>query len=444
MRRGLIAGLLAAASAGGMPADAAGVGATGAGDRSAELRALLVRQPRGPQDEAALVRAFAKLGPDVVSDLFDLQLGDGLDAFLAEGFDPSTWVVMPDALSGVALRALGELPDDAVIAHVEHRLAGTRDFDLELAALRTLGTCGSAKGIPLLLDVIEGLGTDLYFPAARATVDTALLAVVDGDPRSVEVLAKSWRELPDDTRELALRALIASGRPQAAEFLVSLIGRDPSMDLTILPGLAGSLQRAPWRLEPRHLEAFRGALRSTDPRVRVLALSAVGELDDEPAVDDVLRMLSDPDAGVRRTASAVLRAWSGNAPASTPEEWAEWRDREERWHVEELTKLLAEFAAETPPERIVEAVNALASHPVHRRDAVGALAALLPDLPPDFAEEACRLLVRLDGKSAVPEIVELLDSAPAGLQRHAWEALRQLTGASLGPDAKDWRAWLAR
>ncbi len=444
MKRRLVAGLLAAASVGATPVDAAGAGGTGAGDRSAELRALLVRQPRGPQDEAALVRAFAKLGPEVVPDLFDLQLGEGLDAFLAEDFNPSTWVVASDHLSEVALRALGELPEDAVIAHVQLRLAGERDFDLELAALRTLGVCRSFKGMPILLEVIEGLGTDLYFPAARATVDSALLAVIDGDPRSVEVLVKSWRKLPEDTRKLALRALIASDRPQSAEFLISLVGQDPSLDLEIVPGLASSLQRAPWRLEPRHLEAFRSALRSTEPRVRALAASAVGQFGDEQSLDEMLRLLSDPDAAVRRTAAGVLRSWSGNAAASTPEDWLEWRDREELWHARELTKLLAEFEADVPPARIAAAVNALASHPLHRRDAVGALAALLPELQADFAQEVCRILVRLDGRDAVPELIELLDSAPAGLQREAWEALRRLTGAALGPDVKDWRAWLAR
>jgi hypothetical protein len=91
--------VLASAAAG----ERALAGSVDGGD--SRIQALVVRRPEGPRDADELARALARLGTPALPDLFELQLSAGFEAFLPPELDPSTWIVAPDDVPGVALRA---------------------------------------------------------------------------------------------------------------------------------------------------------------------------------------------------------------------------------------------------------------------------------------------------------------------------------------------------
>ncbi len=417
---------------------AASLGGTEGED--SRLHALVERRAGGPKDEAELVQAFAKLGTSIAPDLFELQLSEGFEAFLPADFDPSAWVVPPDDLPRVALRALVLLPDEVVLAHVRSRLSGARDLELVLAAARTIGAAAAAEGLPMLLEIVDGLGTDLGFPHARATVATALREVLV-DPACAGALARKWKLLEPRTRDLVVEAMLALERPAVAEFLLSQLGADPALDLRILPKVAAPFERAPWKIEALDLAGLERSLESNEPRVRALAATVLGKLQREEALDRLLEHLTDADPRVERAVTAVLHTWSGNA-VSAFSDWSVWAAEEQRWHQDAMPAILSAIDPESPPETVMAAVYALAQRPVHRRDAVRELAAILPRTCGEFARQIARTLERLDGREAVPQLIDALSTPDDGLQLEVWKTLRKLTDADLGPDPDDWRAWL--
>jgi HEAT repeat protein len=320
-------------------------------------------------------------------------------------------------------------------------MAGEHDLELSLAAARTLGALRSVDGLPLLLGILEGLGTDWSFPHARATLSTALDGVF-ADPLSPSAVTRQWKGLSPRAQELLAESLLSSSAPAAAEFLLTRLGESPPLDLRILSKVGEPFQREPWRIEALDISGLLRALGSSEAGVRAQAATVIGKLRREDALEELLGHLRDGDMRVQRAVVTTLRAWSGNAGASSPEEWQAWAAQETRWHAESLPELLTAIAPDQPPEAVMAAATELARSPIHRREAVRELVKLLPHASPELGREILRLLVQLQGREAVPGLVDELASSSAGLESDCWKALRALTGADLGADPADWRAWL--
>ena len=123
------------------------------------------------------------------------------------------------------------------------------------------------------------------------------------DPRSVDSLVHSLQDDSAGVRRTAACALGEFGYQGAREALVHC-KNDP--DREVRDAAAKSLVM----LGPDPATDPHNLIRSTDPKIRSEALTALGEARDENDLDLITGALCDPDAGVRRTAAEALCGFS--------------------------------------------------------------------------------------------------------------------------------------
>jgi HEAT repeat protein len=214
------------------------------------------------------------------------------------------------------------------------------------------------------------------------------------------------------------------------------------------------------------LQDLRDKLKDKNRDLRHAAVLACGLRKSEALVPDLLQRLRDPDAAVAREAERVLKEIDPALPA--------------RGEAEQLGAALADATPERQGQ-LVEAYRAGAGRPYDL-----ALAKAIPSLPPPTRVKARAALaerlakapvkevreglrdpdreirfaaVQASGRkkvwALVPDLVPLLTDEDPVVIQHARQALRQLTGQDMGPEAgaaiaerlravTAWRAWWKR
>ena len=94
---------------------------------------------------------------------------------------------------------------------------------------------------------------------------------------------------------------------------------------------------------------------------------------------------------------------------------------------------------EPPRGAATAALVELAAHPLYRRDSARTIAAALAGLDDKAARFACRVLVALDSRAAVPGLVQALGGRRPRVAEAAWLALKAITGEERPPAIRAWR-----
>lgn len=188
------------------------------------------------------------------------------------GFRESALVVLRTAVTDVhphvrinAIGALATFGDTADVAAIGARIAD-EDGNVRVAALQALGEMGEPRAASLVADVVRDAGLREGIRAA------ALSALVRIDPAAGAAAAIEWAASPDWLMRMhATRALATLRERTAAEAELLARARDP------------------------------------DPRVAAIALRAIGDSTQAPAVHGLLiERLASADAAVRAAAVAGL------------------------------------------------------------------------------------------------------------------------------------------
>lgn len=360
-----------------------------------------------PRVRRAAVRALRRLSPS------PQQLAPLLSKQLADG-DPS--VVMP------ALHTLADMDDDAVPFLLEAlkqpksrywasvalteigpeaapavemlaQLAGEGETHERIQALLALAAIGEKAGTasPVMVKLLESDDSAVRFPAAfalgrvrAADADAALEKAVGGDDPFLAEVA-SWalaRIHPDDkalveTAVKKLRTGLHSDRPNertaAASGLSDLAERlDEPVRLELATEFADLLSdpvpavgmgggAALIRLGATSIDTLRGRLSDPALRGRVLEILAALGPAAKPAVDDLIKALSDSDPGTRGDAAAAIASIGPAAAAAVPHLAKMLADDEAQGAKYPAAYALGRIGPAAKP--VVEQVRALAKSP---------------------------------------------------------------------------------
>ncbi len=388
--------------------------------------------------------------PAQKADLLTRWLADPLDVYrlaaltiiseeIQEGRLPSEPVVS-QVVQGLTHRApeirrtvlgiLGALSDPSNTNAVLSLLAEERDASVRQTAFRVLGQLRSPEAIPVLVrEIAVTTGADatpgcvaeaaaaLALIGAKGKLDSAAVAEV------VPALADRYAQTPATDRHLRsslLRAMASIGAPEFGPiFAAALESEQPDVLLPAIDGCMVVEDRA-------NLERIIALTGHSDPRVRAVALRAVGKLGGEPAHLEVLLSRLNPatesNEGVRAAAWEAWQPLVDRKPAADQLQWADrLREVPERY-VEYLLAIVTREAGHNPPSaELAEGRRRLATY----YGEVGNHAAALP-----FWQQLYAQLLATSDPQADDVAIQVLTTALAAAQ-HAvvTEILTQLATA---------------
>ncbi len=358
------------------------------------------------------------------------EIGEALTGVLKRG---------RDAHRCFAAQALGRIGHGPAVAALIERL-GDEDEDVRIDAAEALGRLGDPRaGAALLESLLEDPCGDVKTNATRALGALGFseaapvlrrLARERGDDIAwdIDAEADGWDDWLD-VQIAAIEALGALGAVEAVPDIVAAIDDEMGQDLTAaaLPALsrlgdsgvaaltrflsardARTRRRAVRALSASTAEtattALLAALDDDSPDVRKAALEGLAARD--PAEPRLVRLLDDPDAGVR---AAATRLCGRHAP-------------------EHLAALLDDHADAVQ----IAAIDAFLAAPETPRpdDLVFRLRVKLRGPSPAVSPAAARALVALDPKAALDDLREQIADAacPAEVRRAAAKGLGDLGG----------------
>lgn len=380
-----------------------------------------VRDELADEREEPAGARIARLGPDVVAPILAV-LEDS--RWPADEELPAARLSEPEAAALIG--ALGELYDPWVRSHLE-RLTRDGSAGERVAALRVLAEIGEARDLVLVFR-LGASPADRLRRAFDHAVPLALAGILERGPGAFDELSAAWSELDAEGRQPVLLALRSVRTGPAVEFLLECLDEpEPELDLLLaLERLAADLPAVPAGL---WLSGLRRQLGSRDADLRAAAAACLGHLEDLEAVPDLLDLLEDDAAKVRRCAVASLRRLSGCGFAEAPERWRAWYDAELAWWRSEAADVVDRLES-GDPARSVPAALALRGHRLFLEDFLSELTGLLFGDEPAGRAAACHALAGMRRDTAVAVLVEALDGADADLEEAVRRALEAITGSA--------------
>ena len=327
---------------------------------------------------------------------------DALAASIGTAVTPACIALLDDAVAAVVADAAQVLGRRGAVAAIP-RLAGALahdDDNVAVAAIEALGAIGGSGAVDALLVVLAQRNFFRAFPALQVLVRT-------GDPRVIAPIAALLAD--DSYRVDAVRALGRTGFAQAIAPLAALLPDAPTALVRIVAlALADLLGRADGALV--HVVAtmqdqlggsavrFVGAMVGAGAPERAAIATVLGRIGDVAVVAELVALLDDADADVRRASIAALQQLGAA-------------------HVEAVVAVLA---AAHPAARLALLPG------VQSRRAAGEVRALLADDDPEVRARACEALARLGDTAAVPQLFAALADANPRVAHAATAAIQAL------------------
>lgn len=418
-----------------------GAGSSADGEPYGELRAVLRRRSatdgRGGEQ---LVHDLVALGPGAIPELYALAVGRDLEVLVGASWEGAAWCCGPEEIPGLCARALGAAPSAAVLVQLARALEAGPALPERLTLLRLLGEQGSADGLELLVRMASELGAlELSSPRGRAALLDASLAILRGDVRSFALLEHYLDAFEPSMRAVLVDAIGAAGRRRGMPVLERMLAEEPELEAEILTAM-GELEDAhPWELTGRTMTHAARRLHAQDAAERALAARLVGAVHGLEAIPELIQLLNDDDAIVRRCAESSLQRIASVPLGSEAASWEAWLQREEGWREANWTRLSDALVAARPGPAN-EALRELTRHPLFRHEAALLIAESLVQQQRAVAVAACSELERLGSRWALPGLVKALENGQPQVRAAAWHALRHLTGEDLELSLELWRA----
>ncbi|MEO0649460.1 MAG: hypothetical protein AAFZ65_02130 [Planctomycetota bacterium] len=380
-----------------------------------------------------LASSLASLGPAATPILLDRWISS-TPATDADRTPGASEVQLSTALQ----LALNQLPIAGLRDAIDQiARPGARPTEV-LAALELLGRIGD----PGDLERVAALATAGGDPnlEVRRAYEHAVLSLIDGEDTA---RISFCRRLPDLRPRLissAVNAVTATGGAGAFEALSGGLGR--RADGPILLSLARLADRPDLRPSEESLAAVERSLAEADPAVVALAAEVLADLQAIEAAPALIEALRRADGRHRPCLADRLFVLTRADLGTDPRAWERWHAKEMRWLASEASSL--EWDLQRGPSRQARvALQALASHPLHRRALASALLYGLERPEDDIVEAACTALAAYDAQPAIGRLAALLEHPSSGVRNAAWQALRSLSDLDLPQDPDAWKAALS-
>ena len=408
------------------------------GEDSLEIARILrdaIQSPVADTTETEL--RLSKLGERALPDLFATLVAGSILA--GDGTGPAARLALTAELERVLSRAVAAQPRRLVadmLESVAQRDSGERERDM---ALLVLGERGTEQDLQLAIRLATTEGRERVAIRLRKAFERTAQSVLARQPTGVFELADAAPEVPEGLLFPLLRSISSIRSHLAFEALIGLLHAVPEADGAVL-GEIGRIGRSLHRpLEESRLSRVRAFLNSEDPNTVVMAVLACGSLDDVNGVEQLIALLDHRYQHVRSTAQSTLSELSGLPLGPDAGRWRAWHRSELDWWRDRAPAYLS--ALESPDRHEVsEAIRELAKRRLFRHETARPIARCLDRRQPDLLLLACAALGHLGSETALPELIESLESPTARVAQAAEQALRQITGADLGPSPSSWRA----
>ena len=316
------------------------------------------------------------------------------------------------------------------------RAAAARDEIGRVAVLRALGAVGTARDLDL---AVQASGSGSAGPAERE-LERTLREILARDAEAARGASQLALHASLDRAPAILRALAGCGSSAQVE-LIEILGHTSELDLVVLSSLVGNLRsEGPGTDAASVARALRPYLSSQDVQLARESAAAIGELGDDDALPELIRLLEAGNPAVADAAHRALASITGLAWGPDVSRWRRWLHAEQSWFGQRAPSLLADLG-DTPAWRALTALGELGGHRYRRRELVAGTQRALEHPVPEVRAAACRALARLGWRGAAHALVDVLACEEPCVVKAAGSALRELTGLAFGDD--DLQAWRA-
>jgi len=412
---------------------------------AAELELLNPKLEQREPDCVQIVAGLQALGPQAIPVLCGMLCGEIACARRdAQGVEVPMHPLLALEHPRLLREALAAFDAGLVVQHLAERAGPGAPIDVRLTAAGLLAHSAHEQAFDALVGMVRAMEPlELESGSARAALEDALARQWARQPRSRARCESLAQDLDRDRLAVLARAAASAGTAEAAEFLLSLLGRDlfdHELDGVVLRELGRLGARGALELDPSHLGTLRGVLDSSEPELRRLASAALGALGDVEACAPLVELLESHDPLGREAARRGLRAICGVDLGTQASRWSDWLEAEQAWWNESAPAVIAALTRGQAAE-LLRALSELERHPLQRRSIAAELGPLAIHADPLVARAACRALARTASRGAVPWLLEALASADERTRQESAAALRELTGLDLPPEAVLW--WVA-
>ncbi len=222
-------------------------------------------------------------------------------------------------------KAIENLTGSGKSRDTEHFVASLNDQSPQVrcAAVRALEKVKDAQSLRAIVAALRDSSYEVRETAARAlgrlgavAATTPLAAALkDPDPAVLAAVAGALRALgwKPSTSEESARFEIALGNIPAPITQAQAAPREAKFDTHFLRRAAAEAVKA--MNDPRKVQPLLADLRHNDPRTRISAVHALGQLSSDSVTGELLKLLRDQDPAVRSTVVQVLATRDDPPPA---------------------------------------------------------------------------------------------------------------------------------
>ena len=242
-----------------------------------------------------------------------------------------------------------------------------------------------------------------------------------------------------DSRKALLEALELAAEPEALRTLVDLVGTIADQDVEILRRIASLSEALPSMPGDLRLTGIRILLDPSSPECCARAARCLGRLGGSEDVPELIELLDSENDRIRQSALEALQSLGGCRLPADAERWWAWHEAEQTWWDEVGSTTSEDLRAEEAVDQ-VRAVTALLRHPLFFRECVPELAEVVRNGALEARIAACRALAQLRVGRSIPALIDALEDEEDAVRDAAHRALVAITGETLPPRPRPWRA----
>ncbi len=388
-------------------------------------------------DVARSREELLRLGPSAIPELFGCLVAGEVRRPAGEGLP------LDQPRRAALIATIGSFPRPDVIGFLA-KIARDSSSDREREeALQLLSRLGTRSDLKLALEL--GTPDDAESPISpelRQAFERSIAGIASRDPAALRALAAFIpRAHPSLQGSIAL--VLADGDAgEALSGLASALGStSPAADALLLLEIGELGKRLTGTADLAALAQVRGYLGHPDAKLAVLACLALEKLGDDEAVPDLIALLDHRDPNVQREAHRALAQLTGLGLGAGSEDWLERLDAELAWWEERAENCRSALSSGSASE-VAVAIQEICRHRLFPSRASELLTLGLERQETELVQLACRCLGSLRSRSAIPALLGALAHADPAVVETAGRALKKITGLSLPPLERAWRARL--
>lgn len=278
----------------------------------------------------------------------------------------------------------------------------------------------------------------LYYDFTH-TVDTLL----ERDAATYEAIHGLFPALHSELRVALIERVGAQRSAAGLELLIQLLSDALEQERQILAQVTVCARIVRTLRDEQALSRLRNYLNSKDASKQQQAALCVGWLSDGGAIPRLIELLDPRHPAVASNAHWALQQITSTRIRPRRALWEAWYASETNWWRGHARAALRELQSPERP-RVVAAISALSARHLFKDELTQPLIELLANDDPVIARMACNALGKLAARRATHALINVLEHRDASVKSEAWRALKRITGRSLPPEKRVWRAALRK